>query len=414
MKNKSEKLARNAIRARKAKNKRANEQDKPKKGKRWLIRLGTLMGCLLLVSALVVPCFADAVYYPPYVATDDFYDAFLEYNVSDNVLENPVFMRTINAYRGGIAGHNDKELFYNHLLCFSSVDYTNVTRSLDANLLDGSGIRGSVLVEYITMNIVSRDDPSVNYLSQFDNGEFVIDIYSNGDDVQLVIDFNATWDALDYNFKFYAYDFTYVEGNDVNFEPDSYRYEVYESGVLQQSGYLGKIEVAYTVLDSFIGPFTIDSVSLLHSVLFVSNLYSYYHPLAFANGYFGGQLENGTYADGYNAGYSMGYDVGINEGYIIGHNDGYDAGYAAGEQASYDTGFTDGYNVGVNTTDSANLGKNLIGDTFSAPLEGLRQFVLIDWTTDDGRNISISLLSLLSAALGVMLVIWFIKLFAGG
>lgn len=79
--NKRNKLARNAIRARKAKNKRANEQDKPKKGKRWLTRLGTFIGCLLLVSALVVPCFADEVnttvldYTPSYgSALDDFTD----------------------------------------------------------------------------------------------------------------------------------------------------------------------------------------------------------------------------------------------------------------------------------------------------------------------------------------------------
>lgn len=60
MKN-NNKLARNAIRARKAQKKRANEQDKPKQGKRWLSRLLALIGCLLLVSALALPCFADYV-----------------------------------------------------------------------------------------------------------------------------------------------------------------------------------------------------------------------------------------------------------------------------------------------------------------------------------------------------------------
>lgn len=58
MKN-NNKLAINAIRARKAQKKRANEQDKPKKGKRWYSRLFALIGCLLLVSALALPCFAD-------------------------------------------------------------------------------------------------------------------------------------------------------------------------------------------------------------------------------------------------------------------------------------------------------------------------------------------------------------------
>lgn len=58
MKN-NNKLALNTILVRKAQKKRATEQDKPKKSKRWFSRFFALMGCLLLVSALALPCFAD-------------------------------------------------------------------------------------------------------------------------------------------------------------------------------------------------------------------------------------------------------------------------------------------------------------------------------------------------------------------
>lgn len=57
--NKHKKLARNTIRARKAIKKRADEQTNQTRCKRWQSRLFALVGCLLLVSALVAPCFAD-------------------------------------------------------------------------------------------------------------------------------------------------------------------------------------------------------------------------------------------------------------------------------------------------------------------------------------------------------------------
>lgn len=62
MKNKmknNEKLAHNTIRARKALKKRSDEKTTQTRRKRWQSRLFALVGCILLVSALVVPCFAD-------------------------------------------------------------------------------------------------------------------------------------------------------------------------------------------------------------------------------------------------------------------------------------------------------------------------------------------------------------------
>lgn len=56
-----EKLARNTICVRKALKKRSNEQTTQTRRKRWQSRLLALVGCFLLFSALVVPCFADFV-----------------------------------------------------------------------------------------------------------------------------------------------------------------------------------------------------------------------------------------------------------------------------------------------------------------------------------------------------------------
>ena len=418
MKNKSEKLARNAIRARKAKNKRANEQDKPKKGKRWLIRLGALMGCLLLVSALVVPCFADPVYYPAYTVTDDFYTAFINYNISEHYRDNDLLLDIIDRYRDGYVGTGDNGLFDCGLLCYGSTTFTEDTikdTGIYTNfvLTEDSSVHSVVYTDCAFIKMSTLDPNDYEFASAYNYGHFEIDLIANGDDVVSRITFTGVWNGVTQRYVFTNVRGSYNDTSPIEFF-GPYSYEVYGDDNLLQSGILTGLEVSYTLRNTIIFGTIPEGVSLLQNLLFSENQDTYYHPLAFANGYFAGQMENGTYSDGYNTGYTTGYNTGKNEGYVIGHNDGYDAGYEAGFEVSYDSGYTDGYNEGVNTTDSANLGKNLIGETLSAPIEGLKQFKLINWVTENGKTISISLLSVLSAALGVTLVIWFLKLFAGG
>lgn len=98
------------------------------------------------------------------------------------------------------------------------------------------------------------------------------------------------------------------------------------------------------------------------------------------------------------------------EGYYCSYNDG----YKDAERYAYSAGYNDGYRDGEGMNASANLGKNLLGDTFSAPLKALEEFNLVSWTTANGTVVEISIMSILSAFVGVSLFIWFLKLFAGG
>ena len=68
----------------------------------------------------------------------------------------------------------------------------------------------------------------------------------------------------------------------------------------------------------------------------------------------------------------------------------------------------------MNEIDSGEFGYNLIGGVLSAPFAFLSEFTLVEWTTNSGAFVSISLGEVVSAAIGVALFVWFLKLFAGG
>ena len=70
--------------------------------------------------------------------------------------------------------------------------------------------------------------------------------------------------------------------------------------------------------------------------------------------------------------------------------------------------------VHIESTDSANLGQNLIGDTLSAPMDGLNDFVLYDSDGPDGDAKPITLGLIVGGAIALTLFMAFLKLFAGG
>lgn len=88
----------------------------------------------------------------------------------------------------------------------------------------------------------------------------------------------------------------------------------------------------------------------------------------------------------------------------------YDYGFYLGRMDGIDEGYQNGLNVGQSST----VGKNLIGDAFRAPFEALKSFTLVEWTTESGQEISISIMSVFYTIIGISLFIWFLKLFSGG
>ena len=121
------------------------------------------------------------------------------------------------------------------------------------------------------------------------------------------------------------------------------------------------------------------------------------------------------FALGYNHSYTLGYETGLRYGYDSGYETGYNDGFANGTANSeYDVAYQKGFQDALNEVDSGDFGRNFLGVVFNAPIDALNNFILIDWTLSNGEQVTITLGSILGAALAVVLVVWFLKLFAGG
>lgn len=391
--------------------------------KRIIARVVALCATLGVIIALALPCFAND--YFDGTITDDYYTAFVNTDIPDIYHDSDhILMYIINSYRdGSVRNAGSDGLFGCELLCYGKMNYNSETSrpggypTFEYYLGEDTDINYQVYLEYIALDVL-RDNMPNPFSLVLDEATFDFSLRCTGDDVVVEITLSGVWyDRDDVPYEemvvFRNTQGTYSPNQTVEFV-GPYTYSYYEAGQLIGEGVVTSIETAYTVKNTFLLGTSITSVGLIQTFLFSENSYTYYNPLAFANGYYAGKHTAPTYEQGYTDGYTTGYNNGRNEGYILGHNDGYDAGYEAGEQASYDTGYTEGFNQGINTNESANLGKNLIGDTLSAPLEALNQFTIVSWITQDGTAINITLGSLISACIGVLLVIWFLKMFAGG
>lgn len=103
------------------------------------------------------------------------------------------------------------------------------------------------------------------------------------------------------------------------------------------------------------------------------------------------------------------------EGYDQGKADGFSEGYDRGTSSSVisqarQEGYNEGYLDGRNSTDSENLGQNLLGDTLSVPFEALNDFTIYQSST--GFNVTLGLV--VGGAICLTLFIAFLKIFAGG
>ncbi len=159
------------------------------------------------------------------------------------------------------------------------------------------------------------------------------------------------------------------------------------------------------------------------------------------------QYEAGEH-DGYNDGYATGKDEGYNEGYDNGKDDGIEIGKAEGEKIGFDKGYKqwpidndieqikeeeyqlgfyngslEGYQNGLDQGTSTKFIKDIFG--FMIPgsghttiIEALNspiitfQMPALDGTGDIDINISIT--TVFSAIVVIFLLIWFLKMFAGG
>ncbi len=117
-------------------------------------------------------------------------------------------------------------------------------------------------------------------------------------------------------------------------------------------------------------------------------------------------LDNSVLVD--DSAYQSGYLAGLEAGKEF-SGDQYDLGLSVGYDNGYSFGYNDGYSDGRNSTDSENFGQNLLGDTLSAPMRALNQFVIYQ-----NGNVTISLGLVLGAVISLTLFLAFLKMFAGG
>lgn len=139
------------------------------------------------------------------------------------------------------------------------------------------------------------------------------------------------------------------------------------------------------------------------------------------------QLECYPVANSYDAGttYRFYFDIILSnsdaleqarqEGYDQGYAEGYQSGYTSGTSSSAiesarQQGYNEGYSAGRLSTDSENLGQNLLGDTLSAPMDALNSFTL--YKSSSGFEVTLGLV--VGGAISLTLFIAFLKIFAGG
>lgn len=139
-----------------------------------------------------------------------------------------------------------------------------------------------------------------------------------------------------------------------------------------------------------------DVFTLSRSLLFGDSYEDILNPNMFAQTIIESDLISDRYQQGYDDGYGFGYRVGYGEG-----------------QQSTNT-YQQGYDDAVADIKDGDFGRNFIGGIIRAPWDALREFTLIEWTTESGTAITISLATIISAGIGVALFIWFLKMFAGG
>lgn len=140
------------------------------------------------------------------------------------------------------------------------------------------------------------------------------------------------------------------------------------------------------------------------NLLYLDRFVCYPAQASYGNtGYYIFNIVLGIYGD-----YNSGYQAGFEDGKVSGYDEGYHAGLMT--NPSYDEAYNAGYADGVGEISSGEWGANLLGDTLSAPIKALNEFVIV--TTPSGFDITLGLV--VGCTIALTLFLAFLKMFAGG
>lgn len=410
--------------------------------KRKVVRISSVLACLFLACLFVVPAFADEFDYDREWAVDGF--------VSSLAYSNDDTQRVIDYMTGSGKPAKMLDLFDYPIL------YSNVLKPWDSSvyiypvnvfndtetgydLTEDTSFNFRIPCVYmsVTYSVWNEQQtlltPYTFYGSDYSNPCFVnIFVDVGSDDIRVLIDFEVTPDGNAYSSGLrLIYDGgNYPAGND----------RLSLSRIETDSGNISNVALLDSMTFSFVPQYPLDTTipgayepniyrypeiagmpileSMVAGAPYGGSGYAY--PKSFLQGFLSGASSAIDDTEAWQLGYDRGYFVGSGEGFSAGEEYGYQSGFddgyrmGIGTNASYQDGYDTGYNDAVNQISSGEFGRNLLGNTFSAPFEALSQFTIVSWELQNGNQVEITLGAVLSAVIGVGLFIWFLKLFAGG
>lgn len=337
-----------------------------------LARICSVLACLLLVVALTVPCFAAT----PYDNLEENFYAYLDSVGVTNSVRTSFIEKNYNPFLFDIiaAGSLNKgELI--DVGFFSSTDN-----------IDFFTIIPATFVYRVNNEPVSDPYEGVIHFRVLDSRCVISFIYSGNTFIEISYNVNTVYDLnVSSRRALFSFDGLYV------------LYDAPSIDSLDIGIVLNNADLSF--FNNFIRLiFGISNVG--YPKTFVDSMDQFWHA-----GYESGVIDGNN--DAYDLGYQNGYDIGASAGYAS----GYELGLQDGRNGD---AYNDGYNAAVRDIKSGDFGRNFLSGIFTAPLDAMKEFNLVEWETEDGRTISINLISILSAVVGLSLFIWFLKMFAGG
>lgn len=359
-----------------------------KMNKKFFVRIGAVLACVLLVGALAVPAFADessaVAYMPSYGDAIDTFQMLLD-SRSDTL-----------AYGGLLTYYNgfgDSRFFNVKTLVSGSCDVNYSPTYIDdlsyLNSMDSGDIRSTFTLDRFEYAVYSDADTlliaggavgslTFTQMKTQETASTISIAFYDGSSANPSLQFN--YSTVDHS-----------GGADVTFT------KLYVGSASYNPSDIYRVEVAFAVNNNST-PYMLPVVC---SLLYLNDAV-YYEDVVYSPS---------DFYKGYTASYNLGYEDGNRYGYQNGYDDGYDQGVI---DTKGDDIYQSGYDAAVQEIKDGDFGRNFLGNVFGAPVDALRRFTLVDWTLKDGTLITINLMSVFSAIVGVSLFVWFLKMFSGG
>ena len=363
------------------------------KKKKILARIGAMIACALIVASLAIPAFADE----PTAEAEGETRVTVPLGTAQQLFGTMIGTASTDAYENLFSrylSYGDNRFFtMDYLVSGSSMSFGSAI-PFDINVgADTTSIFAQIPVDMVSY-VFYADSMSPAYINTFDGGSINLTIYANNvDGYRVVISYVANGDAVAkfaYVYRGLTQDYlslesVAVEGNTIT--PTYSRAEIAFTIARASSDWSPMLTTVCSLL------FEDSTPQQLDNVLFSPKQFYY----------------------GLNEAYNLGHEFGWRYGYDNGYDMGYDNGYDVGYQEGVDTdSYQAGYDKAVSEIDSGDFGKNFIGSVISAPFDALENFTLVSWDLSNGGTVSITLATIVSAGIGICLLIWFLKMFAGG